>query len=82
MLSQWGRDADSTRRVRGSLGVLEIFLVADGSGNGRNPDLSVVARYCLIFRAFHGFTLLFALFVNDRSDFIHYWQPHRHSAPS
>jgi hypothetical protein len=45
--------------------VLGISLVADGSCNGRNPDLSVVALYCLIFGAFQSFTFLPALFGNN-----------------
>jgi hypothetical protein len=53
--------------------VLGISLVADGSCNGRNPDLSVVALYCLIFGAFQSFTFLPALFGNNRSDVFHYW---------
>jgi len=53
--------------------VLEISLVADGSRNGRNPDLSVVALYWLMFGAFLRFIFLVALFGNNGSDVFHYW---------
>src|SRR5690349_15928697 len=52
--------------------VLGISLVADGSCNGRNPDLPVVVLNCLIFGAFQSFTLP-ALIGSNRSDVFHCW---------